>query len=103
MPNAVSGVFKKYQTVILPIIAVIVAVIIFALVIVPQALKIPETIQQIQKSESNLQSLNSKLSTLSTIDPDKFKTDLETTFAALPQDPGIPDVFNQILLTLNNN
>lgn len=101
--NILSQVFKKYQTIILPILAVIIALVLFGLVVIPQALKIPSTIEQIQKSESDLQALNSKVATLKTIDSDKFKADLETTFAALPQDPDIAGVFNQVLQTLNSN
>jgi len=103
MSNTLSAVWKKYQNIILPILAVIIALILFVLVVLPQALKIPTTISQIQKSQDDLQSLNTKLSTLQSINSEKYRADLETTFAALPQDPDIQGVFNQILQTINAN
>lgn len=98
-----QAVFKKYQTFILPILAVLVALVLFVVVVIPQGLKIPDTNKQIQKSQSDLQTLTTKESVLESIDTQKFQDDINTSFQALPQDPDIAGVFNQILLVLNTN
>src|SRR5438874_1182280 len=101
--EALQAAFKKYQTIVLPILAVIIAIAIFVLVVVPQGMKIPQTNQEIQNSQKSLDDLNTKLSTLQSIDTQKFKDDLDTSFKALPQDPDIPGIFDQIFTVLTSS
>jgi hypothetical protein len=46
--------FKKYENFILPIAAVLVAIVLFALFVVPQGLKVPDTNKEIQTSQTSL-------------------------------------------------
>lgn len=101
--DILQAALKKYQTLILPLVAVIIALALFGFVVIPQGMKIPETNKEIQTVETDLKNLNSKLATLQTINPDEVQKDLETSFHALPQDPDIAGVFNQIFTILAEN
>jgi hypothetical protein len=95
--------FKKYENFILPIAAVLVAIVLFALFVVPQGLKVPDTNKEIQTSQTSLDALTKKKSILDSVDPNKVQDDLNTALQALPPDADIPGVFSQILLALNAN
>lgn len=94
---------KKYQNLIFPLIAILVGLAILIMVVVPQALKIPETNKQTDKLRKDLATLNQKIAQLNKVDVNQYKDNVNSSLTALPQEKDVPGAMILIFNLLRNN
>jgi Tfp pilus assembly protein PilO len=98
----IKAIFKKYQTIILPTVSALIALVILALLIVPQALQIPKNNDEITSEKTRVDSLTKKAGVLDTIDTNKYQQDSNTSLIALPAVKDFPGSFGQALFFLQS-
>lgn len=94
---------KKYQNLIVPVVAIVIGLVVLGLVIVPQGLKIPETNKQIDEVRKNINALNLKIGQLNGINLNQYKDDLNSSLVALPEEKDIPGAMTLVFNLLKNN
>lgn len=101
--NLIGQISQKYQDFLLPLAAVVVGLLLSALVVVPQVLRIPPTNTQIENAKNSLVFIDQKIATLDRkVNAATFKERLDTSYEALPTDPDIPKIFSQLINILGS-
>jgi Tfp pilus assembly protein PilO len=96
MNEQAKALIQKYHILILPIASVLIGIAFLTLVIVPQALQIPETNKEIDQNKQTLFAINQKINDLNAIDLNQYQSNLNLALTALPLDQDIPGLFGQI-------
>lgn len=94
---------KKYNYLLVPVISIGISILVLAFVVVPNALKIPQTGDDIDTANSQIATLETKIRDLDAIDVDQYQGYIDTAYSAIPSDQNLPELFGQLLFFLKSN
>src|SRR5581483_6124539 len=94
---------NKYNKFLLPVISIGLSILILAFLVVPNALKIPQTNTDIATAQSVKNALNTKINTLNQVDLSQYQDDINVSYQAIPVESDLPDLFGDILIILQQN
>lgn len=93
----------KYKIFLVPVIVLALAILISALVTIPQFLKLFETFKSIEELNTKKVFYQQKEQELASIDQDRFRQDLDIALVALPVEKDIPGVLGELLVSLGGS
>lgn len=94
---------KKYNHLVMPVIAIGISILVLAFVVIPNALKIPQTNDDIDSANSQISTLEEKIHDLDAVDVATYQNYIDTAYSAIPSDQNLPDLFGQLLYLLKSN
>lgn len=87
----------------IPIIAIVVGLLTLGVVIIPQALAVPKTNEEISGLKIKNEALTKKIGQLDQVNESEYQSDVETVTNALPIDREIPGAFVQLMYLMQSN
>lgn len=94
---------ERYKIFFVPVVVLALAVLISALVTIPQFLKLFDTFKSINELNEKKVFYQQKELELESIDQDRFRKDLDTALVALPVEKDIPGVLGELLVALGGS
>lgn len=95
--------YLRYSNFVVPIVVLIIGLVIVGLITVPQIFKLFETFQKINELSEKKAFLENKIDTLSGINLDLYRKNLDTALVALPVDEDVPGVLGEVLVALSGS
>lgn len=95
--------YIKYRQFIVPGIVLVIAILISALVTIPQFFRLFETYKTIGQLSEQKVFFQTKVAKLKSIDQNQEQKDLDTALLALPVDKNIPGVTGELLVALSGS
>lgn len=98
-----SPLYLRYQHLVVPGVVLVVAILISVLVTGPQLFKVLEAFKTIEDKSAEKSFYQQKIATLSGIDTELYRKNLDTALLALPVDKNIPGVTGELLVALSGS
>lgn len=94
--QALIKLFGKYRAFIWPVASILIALLLFIFVIIPQIITLIHTNEVLNQTSGRINALNNKAAALSQINTTNYTNSLNVALAALPTERDLPAAISQI-------